>query len=68
MNAWQQVSGPTPIRQSLSTWMAANGYRQAVVERVAAGSCDKKLLEKFKTQRQSAAGQNGSLSRAQRAS
>ena len=66
-NTWRQAVEPKPPKQSLSAWMAANGYRQAVVDSVAAGNCVKKLLDKFKTQRQTAAGPDGNLSRAQRA-
>lgn len=62
-----QAVEPKPRKQSLSAWMAANGYHQAVVDSVAAGSCVKQLLDKFKNQRQSAKGLEGNLSRGQRA-
>ena len=66
-NTWRQAVQPKPRKQSLCAWMAANGYHQAVVDGVAAGSCVKQLLDKFKNQRQSAKGLEGNLSRGQRA-
>ena len=65
MSAWQ-VAGSKPARDSLNVWMSANGYQQAIVDRVAAGTCDKKLLLQLKAQKQMANGPSGSLSQAQR--
>ena len=65
MSAWQ-VAGSKPARDSLNIWMSANGYQQAIVDRVAAGTCDKQLLLQLKAQKQMANGPSGSLSQAQR--
>ena len=66
-DAWRATTSPKPRKQSLSAWMAANGYRQAVVDRVASGNCEKKLLDRLKAERDTAAGPDGSLSKAQKA-
>ena len=66
-DAWRATTSPKPRKQSLSAWMAANGYRQAVIDRVAIGNCEKKLLDRFKAKRDTAAGPDGSLSKAQKA-
>jgi hypothetical protein len=74
-DAFEFRAGPDPadwvVRAAEDEESGARGdgaFHGVEIERVAAGACDKKLLEKFKAQRQSAAGPNGSLSRAQRTS
>ena len=62
--SWETVDKPVP-KQTLSSWMLDNGYRQAVIDSVSAGSCPKALVERVKSERAGARGPGGSLSRAQ---
>ena len=63
--SWETVDKPVP-KQTLSSWLLDNGYRQAVSDSVSAGSCPKALVERLKKERAGARGPGGSLSRAQK--
>ena len=63
--SWETVDKPVP-KQTLSSWMLDNGYRQAVIDSVSSGSCPKVFVERLKSERAGARGPGGSLSRAQK--
>ena len=65
--SWDTVDKPES-KQSLNSWMLDNGYRQAVIDSVSAGTCKKILVERIKSERKGAKGPGGSLSRAQKQS
>ena len=63
--SWDTVDKPVP-KQTLSSWMLDNGYRQTLIDSVSAGSCPKALVERLKSELTGARGPGGSLSRAQK--
>ena len=63
--SWETVDKPVP-KQTLSSWMLDNGYRQTLIDSVSAGSCPKALVVRLKSERAGARGPGGSLSRAQK--